>query len=82
MACVECKENALGTFDQPELIEPEIDETGSEAGSGAPASGDGPASVESDDSDSGGSPTGSGFVPIAIGLAALLPLPIISRRRC
>ena len=72
----------MATLDQPELIEPEIDETGTEAGSGAPATGDGPASGESDDSGGGNASTGSGFVPIAVGLAALLPLPMLSRRRC
>ena len=81
-ACMESEEDAMATFDQPEVIEPEIDETGSEAGSAAPATGDGPASDESDDLDVGGASSGSGFVSIAVGLAALLPLPVMSRRRC
>jgi hypothetical protein len=79
---MESEEEAMARPDQPELIEPEIDESGNEAGSGAPASGDGPASDGSDDSDVGGSSGGSGFVSIAVGLAALLPLPVLSRRRC
>jgi hypothetical protein len=41
----------MATLDQPELIEPEIEETGTEAGSGAPASGAGPASDVDDAAD-------------------------------
>jgi hypothetical protein len=79
---MESEEDAMATVDQPELIEPEIDETGNGAGSGAPATGDGPASDGSDESDGGGASGGSGFVSIAVGLAALLPLPVLSKRRC
>jgi hypothetical protein len=79
---MESEENAMATLDHPELIEPKIDESGSEAGSGAPETGDDPASDGSDDSDGGGNSGGSGFVSIAVGLAALLPLPVLSQRRC
>jgi hypothetical protein len=79
---MESEEDAMATVDQPELIEPEVDESGSEAGSGAQDTGDGPASDESDDSDGGSASGGSGFVSIAVGLAALLPLPVLSKRRC
>jgi hypothetical protein len=76
------EEEALAILDQPELIEPEIEGNGTEAGPEAPATGDGLASDGEDNPDEGSYPTGSGFVSIAVGLAALLPLPNLSRRRC
>lgn len=72
----------MAIIEQPELIEPENDGNRPEAGSEAPKAGDDSASSDEDSADGGHYLSGSGFVPIAVGLAALLPLPNLSRRRC
>jgi hypothetical protein len=73
------EEEAMVALDQPEILEPEFEETGANAPEDGAAAPDG----ESDnDPDGGSQSSGSSFVPIAVGLAALLPLPSLSNRRC
>jgi hypothetical protein len=79
---MEDEEDAMAMIDQPELIEPENDGNRPEAGPEAPEAGDDSASSDEDNADGGNYPSGSGFIPIAVGLASLLPLPNLSRGRC
>jgi hypothetical protein len=79
---VENEEQAMVAFDQPEILEPDTADTGN--GAGESASDDGasaPDGGEGDDSEGDDRYSGSGFVPIAVGLAALLPLPSLFQRR-
>jgi hypothetical protein len=70
-------------FDQPEILEPDVDESNDGADTGAPETGvSAPDGGDQDDSEGDQRASGSGFVPIAIGLAALLPLPSLIQRRC
>ncbi len=70
-------------FDQPEILEPDVDESNDGADTGAPETDvSAPDDGDRDDSAEDHRQSGSGFVPIAIGLAALLPLPSLIQRRC
>jgi len=72
------EEQAMVILDQPEILEPDVEETGA----GESPSEDGAPAPERETNDDAGVSSGSGFVPIAVGLAALLPLPALSHRRC
>jgi hypothetical protein len=77
------EEQAMVAFDQPEILEPNADDTGNGAGERAPDDGASASDGgEGDDSEGDDRHSGSGFVPIAVGLAALLPLPSLFQRRC